>query len=90
MSRARLNLSETDPDKFLLRSVTMDETWVHHFHPRVQQQSKQWKYSGLPPSTERRQSLFRQLGRSCQYEILFLGCCWHPYGKLSQKGTDNQ
>ena len=33
MSLANLNLFETDPDKFLLRCVTMDETWVQHFIP---------------------------------------------------------
>ena len=31
MSLANLNLFETDHDKFLLRCVTMDETWVQHF-----------------------------------------------------------
>ena len=31
MSCANLNLFETDPDKFLLRFVTMDEFWVQHF-----------------------------------------------------------
>ena len=33
MSLANLNLFETDPDKFLLRCLTMDETWVQHFIP---------------------------------------------------------
>ena len=32
---ANLNLFETDLDKFLLRFVTMDETWPL-FHPRIQ------------------------------------------------------
>ena len=34
MSLANLNLFEIDPDKFLLRCVTMDETWVQHFIPK--------------------------------------------------------
>ena len=33
MSLANLNLFETDPDKFLLRFVTMDETVVQYFTP---------------------------------------------------------
>ena len=33
MSLANLNLFETDPEKFLLRCVTMDEIWVKHFIP---------------------------------------------------------
>ena len=49
MSRANLNLYETDPDNFLARFVTMDETWVHHFTPESKQQSKQWKHPGSPP-----------------------------------------
>ena len=34
-SLAKLNLFETDPEKFLLRCVTMDETWVQHFIPET-------------------------------------------------------
>ena len=33
MSFANLNLFETNPDKFLLRYVTMGKTWVQHFIP---------------------------------------------------------
>ena len=31
MSHAKRNLFGTDPGKLLLRFVTKDETWVHHF-----------------------------------------------------------
>ena len=34
MLLANLNLSETDPEKFLLRCVMMDETLVQHFIPK--------------------------------------------------------
>ncbi|XP_071097976.1 histone-lysine N-methyltransferase SETMAR-like [Haliotis cracherodii] len=43
LSRENLKLSESDPDNFLKRFVTMDETWVHHFEPESKQQSKQRK-----------------------------------------------
>ena len=33
MSHVNLNLFETDPEKLLLRYVSMDETWVQHFIP---------------------------------------------------------
>ena len=33
MSFDNLNLFETDSDSFLLRCVTMDETWNQHFTP---------------------------------------------------------
>ena len=49
LSRANLSLLEADPDNFLQRFVTMDETWVHHFTPESKQQSKQWKHPGSPP-----------------------------------------
>ena len=37
MSYAYLNLLEIYPDKFLLRFVIMEETWVHHFIPESKQ-----------------------------------------------------
>ena len=49
MSRDSLELYEADPQDFLDRFVTMDETWVHHYTPESKQQSKQWKRSGSPP-----------------------------------------
>ena len=49
LSRTNLNLFEEDPANFLNRFVTMDKTWVHHFTPEAQQQSKQWKHPGSPP-----------------------------------------
>ena len=48
MSRENLRLFEVDPDTFLKRFVTMDETWVHHFEPESKQQSKQWKHVTSP------------------------------------------
>lgn len=44
-----LALFEADPENFLERFVTMDETWVHHYQPESKQQSKQWKHHGSPP-----------------------------------------
>ena len=49
MSRENLQAFEAEPDNFLRRFVTMDETWVHHFEPESKQQSKQWKHTGSPP-----------------------------------------
>ena len=39
---------ETDPDDFVARFVTMDETWIHHFQPETKLQSKQWKHPDSP------------------------------------------
>lgn len=40
---------EADPNNFMERFVTTDETWVHYYQPESKQQSKQWKHKGSPP-----------------------------------------
>ena len=35
MSRTNLALADADPERFVKRFVTMDETWVHHFQPET-------------------------------------------------------
>ena len=40
---------EDDPDDFIERVVTQDETLVHHFDPESKMQSKQWKHPGSSP-----------------------------------------
>jgi hypothetical protein len=37
-----------DPNDFLLRLVTMDETWLYHYHLETKQQSMEWRHSGSP------------------------------------------
>jgi len=44
-----LELYRADPDKFLRRYVTMDETWAQHFDPETKQQSMHWKHPTSPP-----------------------------------------
>ena len=34
-----------DPNDFLSRLVTMDETWSHHYDPETKQQSMEWRHS---------------------------------------------
>ena len=48
MSRTNLALFDADPERFVKRFVTVDETWVHHFQPKTKQQSKLWKHHGSP------------------------------------------
>lgn len=40
---------QADPEGFLARFVTTDETWVHHFDPESKRQSMQWKHAISPP-----------------------------------------
>ena len=35
-----------DPNDFLLRLLTMDETWLYHYDPETKQQSMEWRHSG--------------------------------------------
>ena len=37
---------EQDPNNFLDRLVTQDETWVHYFTPEQKRHSMQWRHSG--------------------------------------------
>jgi len=40
-----------NPDNFISRFVTVDETWLHHFDPESKAQSMAWKHViSLPPS----------------------------------------
>ena len=48
MSRENLQRFQADPEDFVQRFVTMDETWVHHVTPETKEQSKQWKHVGSP------------------------------------------
>ena len=45
-SSALLARFQSDPASFLKRIVTQDETWVHHFDPESNKQSRQWKHVG--------------------------------------------
>jgi len=47
-SEQLLEFFRHDPNDFLSRLVTMDETWVYHYDPETKQQSMEWRHSGLP------------------------------------------
>ncbi|UYV75970.1 hypothetical protein LAZ67_13001971 [Cordylochernes scorpioides] len=49
LSSDNLSLFEANPEEFVNRFVTMNETWAHHFTPESKQQSMQWRHSGSPP-----------------------------------------
>ena len=48
ISRYFLSRYEDDPDDFIKRVVTQDETCVHHFDLESKMQSKQWKHPCSP------------------------------------------
>ena len=38
-----------NPNEFLRRFITVDETWIHHYQPETKEQSKQWVEAGERP-----------------------------------------
>jgi len=47
-SEQHLEFFRRDPNDFLSRLVTMDETWLYHYDPETKQQSMEWWHSGSP------------------------------------------
>ena len=47
-SEQHLEFFRRNPNDFLSRLVTMDETWLSHYDPETRQQSMEWRYSGSP------------------------------------------
>jgi len=47
-SEQTLEFFRRDPNGFLSRLVTMDETWLYHYDPVRKQQSVEWRHSGSP------------------------------------------
>jgi len=43
-----LDFFQRDPNDFLSRLVTMDETWLYHYDPETKQQSIELRHSGSP------------------------------------------
>ena len=47
-SEQLLEFFRPNPNDFLSRLVTMDETWLYHYDPETKQQSMEWRDSGSP------------------------------------------
>ena len=47
-SEQLLEFFRRDPNDFLSRLVTTDETWLYHYDPETKQQSMEWRQSGSP------------------------------------------
>jgi len=48
LSEQYLEFFRCDPNDFLSRLVTMNETWLFHYDPETKQQSIEWRHSSLP------------------------------------------
>jgi len=49
-SEQLLEFLQHDPNDFLSRLVTIDETWLYHYDPETKQRSVEWWHSGSPHS----------------------------------------
>jgi histone-lysine N-methyltransferase SETMAR len=45
-SQQCLELFQRNPNEFMRRYVTVDETWIHYYTPETKEQSKQWTSPG--------------------------------------------
>jgi len=43
-----LEFFRRNPNDFLSRLVTMEETWLYQYDPETKQQSMEWRHSGSP------------------------------------------
>jgi len=48
LSEQLLEFFQHDPNDFLSRLVTIDETWLYHYDLETKQQSVEWWHSGSP------------------------------------------
>jgi len=60
-SEEHFGLCETDPETFLSRIATVDETWIHRWDHETKRESMEWKHRGHP--------LRRSFGHNRQVEI---------------------
>jgi len=52
-SQQLLECFRRDPNDFLSRLVTMEETWLYHYDPETKQHSMEWRHSGSPRSPKK-------------------------------------
>ena len=48
ISKQYFEIFQRNPDEFLRRFTTVNETWIHYFTPETKEQSKQWTSPGEP------------------------------------------
>ena len=81
-SEQRLNFFWRDPNDFLSRLVTMDETWLFHYDPETKKQSMEWRNSDLP-----RPKIFRVQKSAGKFSPrFFFGSRQHLPHWISSKG----
>ena len=85
-SEQLLEFFQHDPNYFLSRLVTMDETWLHHYDSEAKQQSMEWRHSVSP----RPKKFWVQKSAGKLLAWIFLGSRRYPPHWLSSKGPNSQ
>ena len=62
-SEQLLKFFRCDPNDFLSRLVTMDETRLYHYDPETKQQSMEWRHSGSPPPPKKKIQVQKSAGK---------------------------
>ena len=75
-----------EPNDFLSRLVTMDETWLYHYEPETKQQSMEWGIAAHPAPNKIPSAKIRW--KSSRLD--FLESRRHPPHWLSSKGPNYQ
>ena len=52
-----------DPNDFLSRLVTLNETWFYHYDPETEQQSMEWRHSVSHPHPQKKIQVQKSAGR---------------------------
>jgi len=81
-SKQILEFFRHDPNDFLPRLLTMDETWLYHYDPATKQQSMEWRHSGSPRPPKKISSA-KIRWKNSRFD--FLGSRRHPPHLLSSK-----
>ena len=63
-----------NPNNFLSRLVTMNETWLYHYDLETKQQSMEWWHSGSPHP--KKFQVQKSAGKFLAF--IFFGSRWHP------------
>jgi hypothetical protein len=59
---------------FLLRIITRDETWVHHYEPLMKRQSMEWHHPLLPCKKNSSCRLLHVKSRQMSFETMKISC----------------
>ena len=97
---ANLEFFRQEPNDFLSRLVTTDETWLYHYDSETKQQLMEWRHSGSPrpqkiPSAKihwkiSRLDFFLLSSKGLHYQsgvlLIFAGAIGHFEGKTQREG----